>query len=61
MGIDSMAGAELRELAQMYAFLGNSLLRPMNQTKGPGLDPEFWAALPDFDKLMYAVVKKQRA
>ena len=40
---------ELGQLSQMYAFLGNSLLRPMNQTKGPGLDPEFWAALPDFD------------
>ncbi len=49
MGIDSMAGAELCELAQMYAFLGNTLLRPMNQTKSPGLNPEFWAALPDFD------------
>lgn len=40
---------QLTQLAQMYAFLGNSLLRSMNQTKGPGLDPEFWAALPDFD------------
>ena len=39
---------ELGLLSQMHAFLGNSLLRPMNQTKGPGLDPEFWAALPDF-------------
>ncbi|MBR2790816.1 MAG: molecular chaperone TorD family protein [Eggerthellaceae bacterium] len=40
---------ELVHLSQMYAFLGNSLLKPMNQTKGPGLDPAFWAALPDFD------------
>ena len=44
-----LTSEELGQLAQMYAFLGNSLLRPMSQTKGPGLDPEFWAALPDFD------------
>ena len=40
---------ELEQLSQMYAFLGNSLLKPMNQTKGPGLDPAFWAALPGFE------------
>ena len=44
-----MNNEKLTQLAQMYAFVGNSLLKPYNQTKGPGLDPEFWAALPDFD------------
>ena len=44
-----LSNEELQQLSQMYAFLGNSLLRPMNQTKGPGLDPTFWASLPDFD------------
>lgn len=43
-----MTSEELTQLSQMYAFLGNSLLKPMNQTAGPGLDPAFWAALPDF-------------
>ncbi len=36
------------EFADLYAFLGNSLLKPMNQTAPVGLDPEFWAQLPDF-------------
>ena len=36
------------ELADLYAFLGNSLLRPMSQTASVGLDPEFWTQLPDF-------------
>lgn len=43
-----MTSEELIQLSQVYAFLGNSLLKPMNQTGGPGLDPAFWAALPDF-------------
>lgn len=36
------------ELSQAYAFLGNSLLSPMNQTDSMGLDPAFWEAFPDF-------------
>ena len=36
------------ELAQAYAFIGNSLLKPMTQTDKVGLDPEFWQAFPDF-------------
>lgn len=40
---------ELTQLSQMYAFVGNSLLKPMNQTEKTGLDPAFWAALPDFE------------
>ena len=43
-----MDAENLKNLSQMYAFVGNSLLKPYNQTKGPGLDPAFWAALPDF-------------
>lgn len=34
--------------ADAYAFLGNSLLRPMTQTPAVGLAPEFWGAFPDF-------------
>lgn len=35
-------------LAEAYGFLGNSLLKPMSQTAAVGIDPEFWAAFPDF-------------
>ena len=35
--------------AEALAFVGNSLLAPMNQTDTVGLDPEFWASFPDFD------------
>ena len=37
------------DLAQAVAFLGNSLLRPMNQTGTYGLDLGFWDAFPTFD------------
>ena len=37
-----------KELAEAYAFLGNSLLKPMSQTAHVGLDPAFWQAFPDF-------------
>lgn len=40
--------ANWHALADAYAFLGNSLLRPMSQTADVGLDPEFWGAFPDF-------------
>lgn len=36
------------KLAQAYAFLGNSLLRPVTQTTDVGLDPAFWEAFPTF-------------
>ena len=36
------------KLAQAYAFLGNSLLRPVTQTADVGLDPAFWEAFPTF-------------
>lgn len=35
-------------LADAYAFLGNSLLRPMSMTSDIGLDPLFWREFPDF-------------
>lgn len=34
--------------ADAYAFLGNSLLKPVTQTETVGLDPAFWDAFPDF-------------
>ena len=34
--------------AEALAFVGNSLLAPMNQTETVGLQPEFWAAFPSF-------------
>ena len=36
------------EFSQAYAFMGNSLLKPMTQTEKAGLNPEFWRAFPDF-------------
>lgn len=36
-------------LAEVYAFIGNSLLRPMTMTSPVGLDPSFWDAFPDFE------------
>lgn len=36
------------DYAEVLAFLGNSLLAPMNQTQTVGLDPEFWVSFPDF-------------
>ncbi len=38
-----------RNFAEALAFLGNSLLAPMNQTEAIGLDPDFWASFPGFD------------
>lgn len=35
-------------LAEAYAFIGNSLLKPMSQTKEVGLEPAFWEAFPCF-------------
>lgn len=39
---------DLQTLADAYAFVGNSLLKPMTQTEPVGLDPAFWDAFPDF-------------
>lgn len=43
-----MEAADMQVLADAYAFLGNSLLKPMSQTETVGLDPAFWQAFPDF-------------
>ncbi|MBQ9001760.1 MAG: molecular chaperone TorD family protein [Eggerthellaceae bacterium] len=37
------------ELSGAFAFIGNSLLAPMNQTDRLGLDPAFWREFPDFE------------
>lgn len=36
-------------LSEAYAFLGNSLLKPMTQTEAVGLDPDFWRDFPHFN------------
>ncbi|MEC4294761.1 TorD/DmsD family molecular chaperone [Adlercreutzia shanghongiae] len=36
------------EMAQAFAFIGNSLLKPINLTESIGLSEEFWAAFPTF-------------
>ena len=36
-------------LSEAYAFIGNSLLKPMTMTSTVGLDPAFWEAFPSFD------------
>ena len=41
----SMTGEEWAGAAQLYAFLGNSLLTPMSRTESVGLDPAFWRDL----------------
>lgn len=38
-----------KTLSEAYAFLGNSLLKPMTMTSTAGLDPAFWEAFPAFD------------
>lgn len=43
-----MRQLDLQTLADAYAFVGNSLLKPMGQTEDVGLDPTFWAVFPDF-------------
>ena len=40
---------EWTDYAQALAFVGNSLLMPMNQTETMGLEPAFWEAFPCFD------------
>lgn len=37
-----------KELSEVYAFVGNSLLKPMTQTSDIGLDSAFWEAFPTF-------------
>lgn len=38
-----------KTLSEAYAFVGNSLLKPMTMTATVGLDPAFWESFPTFD------------
>ena len=38
-----------KTLSEAYAFIGNSLLKPMTMTSPVGLDPAFWESFPTFD------------
>ncbi len=40
---------------EAFAFLGNSLLAPMNQTGTVGLLPEFWQQFPTFGDVKVAL------
>ena len=40
---------------EALAFVGKSLLAPMNQTGTVGLEPEFWESFPSFDDVHVAV------
>lgn len=44
----TFSSSETKELAQAFAFLGNSLLTPMNQTEHMGVESSFWAGFPSF-------------
>lgn len=37
------------DLSEAFAFIGNSLLTPMNQTDGIAAEPDFWRQFPSFD------------
>ncbi len=41
--------------AEALAFVGNSLLAPMNQTGTIGLEPAFWESFPSFDDVHVAM------
>lgn len=43
-----LSSDELVRLSQMFAFVGNSFLKPMSQTARSGLDEAFWDSLPSF-------------
>lgn len=43
-----MAAVSWDALAWAYAFLGNSLMEPMNENSHAGLDASFWDTFPDF-------------
>lgn len=40
---------DLDLLSKAFAFIGNSLLKPMSMTDEVGLDAAFWEAFPDFN------------
>ena len=41
-----------KTLSEAYAFIGNSLLKPMTMTSTVGLDPAFWEAFPSHARAM---------
>lgn len=43
-----MEAESWKTLSEAYGFIGNSLLKPMNQTPAVGLEPAFWDEFPDF-------------
>lgn len=45
MSMDTFSNEDWRAAAELYAFLGNSLLKPMNRTATVGLDPGFWTSI----------------
>lgn len=47
--MQSLDTTKLQAYADAFAFLGNSLLKPMSQTAAIGLDPAFWESFPIFD------------
>ena len=49
-----------KTLSEAYAFVGNSLLKPMTMTLTVGLDPAFWEAFPAFDGPQRASVEYTR-
>ncbi|MBQ9042828.1 MAG: molecular chaperone TorD family protein [Eggerthellaceae bacterium] len=42
------------DAAEAFAFLGNSLLAPMNQTGTVGIEPSFWDAFPTYGDVCVA-------
>lgn len=66
-----MDDASRQELSEAYAFIGNSLLKPISMTASVGLESEFWKAWPTFDDAQivtaleacaqYACVQEKRA
>lgn len=44
-----MSSDTCQGLPEAYAFLGNSLLKPMTHTAKVGLNAEFWRSFPDFE------------
>lgn len=43
--MQTFSNDDWRSASELYAFLGNSLLDPMNRTEAVGLDVEFWIAI----------------
>lgn len=38
--------------SEAFAFIGNTLLAPLSQTRGPALDPGFWRSFPNFGSVV---------